>query len=160
MEEIEVQYVELHTLVVDPASRPLLDLERARFRVFEDGVQQTVRRFEYVRDLPIHAGLLIDTSASMEDSLDTVSAAALSFSRDAIEEKDRICVISFASQPEIAVPSPSDQRGRACACRSRGAREYFALRQPVYALTYFDGVRGRRPSCCSRTQRRSQRLHF
>ena len=145
MEEIEVQYVELHTLVVDDAGRPILDLEESSFRAFEDGQEQTIRRFEYVRNLPIHAGLLLDTSASMEESLGTVSDAALSFTRAAIEEKDRICVISFASQPEIAVRFTNQTTEVERALAGLEARGSTALYDSlVYALTYFDGVRGQK----------------
>jgi hypothetical protein len=35
--------------------------------VLEDGAPQQVARFEAVRDLPIHAAVLLDVSASMED---------------------------------------------------------------------------------------------
>jgi VWFA-related protein len=145
LEEVEVQYVELHTLVVDGAERPILDLPPESFTVFEDGDRQDVRRFEYQRDLPIHAGLLVDTSASMEDSLVTVADAALSFIEESIEPQDRISVFSFAAQPRIEARFTNDTGEVKRALAGLEARGSTALYDSlVFALTYFDGVRGQK----------------
>ena len=145
LEEVEVQYVELHALVLDGGGRPILGLEEDSFTIKEDGREQTIKRFEWVKDLPIHAGLLIDTSASMEDSLETVRSAALRFAESAIEEKDRICLLSFSSQPHVEVRFTNEvsQIERALlGLRPEGSTAlYDSL---VYALTYFDGVKGQK----------------
>ena len=145
LEEVEVQYVELHSLVVDGAGRPILDLERDDFAVWEDGQAQTVRRFEYVRDLPIHAGLLLDVSASMEEDLDGVTQGALTFARHTVRPEDRLAVISFSSQPKVEVRFTSDLDEVELALASLQARGSTALFDSlVYALTYFDGVKGQK----------------
>jgi len=145
LEEVEVQYVEIHALVVDGNGRPMLDLEQDRFTIREDGRVQEIRRFEWVSDLPVHAGLLIDTSASMADSLAEVREAALSFARTAIQERDRICFLSFASQPHIEVRFTSDVSKVEQALSGISAEGSTALYDSlVYALSYFDGVRGQK----------------
>ena len=40
----------------------------------EDGTPQEIARFEQVTDLPIHAAVALDISASMEKSLDKARA--------------------------------------------------------------------------------------
>ncbi len=145
LEEVDVQYVELHPLVVDRDDRPILELGREAFSVFEDGQLQEIRRFEWQRDLPIHAGLMIDTSASMKDSLDLVRDAALTFTRQSILDRDRITLISFESQPHVEVGFTNEVAAVERALEGLDANGSTALYDSlVYTLTYFDGVRGQR----------------
>ncbi len=65
---LDVQFVELYTSVVDGKGHPVDGLKKEDFTVVEDGARQQVRRFEPVKDVPIYAGILLDTSASMGDA--------------------------------------------------------------------------------------------
>jgi hypothetical protein len=47
------------------------------FIVSEDGVQQEPRRFDLVTNLPIHAGIMLDVSGSMDENLEIAQRAAL-----------------------------------------------------------------------------------
>jgi VWFA-related protein len=146
LEEVEVQFVELYTAVVDKATnRPAQGLEQTDFRVFEEGVEQEIRRFEKVEDLPIYAGILLDTSASMEESLDKAQAAALKFIQDTIQKKDRAMVIPFNDRPVMTVKPTNDLSalagGLAGLKAERGTALYDSL---IFALYYFNGVRGQR----------------
>jgi len=142
-EEVDVQMVELYATVVRGNGDAILDLERDDFAVFEDGVRQEIRRFEYVKDLPIHASLLIDTSASMEGSLSTVTEAALGFARQAVRPRDRLNLLAFNTRPRLAMRFSNDLDRVASSLESMraegGTAIYDAL---VYALHYFDGVKG------------------
>jgi len=142
-ERLDVQFVELYASVTGDGGRPLLDLGRQDFAVWEDGERQEIRRFEYVRDLPIHAALLIDTSASMEESLSQVAKAAGTFLEEAIEPKDRVTLMGFDSRPRVETRFTNDVSelaGALARLRSGGGTAiYDSL---VYALHYFDGVKG------------------
>lgn len=97
-EEVEVRLVELPVLVTDAAGRPVRGLGRERFHVFEEGVEQTIERFEEAGDRPLAAALLIDRSVSMAPHLEPVRDAALAFARDAMRTpEDRLAVFSFAA---------------------------------------------------------------
>ena len=91
--------------MVDGRGRPVEGLGKDDFTVLEDGAPQHVRRFELVRDVPIYAGILLDTSASMGegDKLDQAVHGALRFFEKVITPKDRAAVITFADQPTLAV---------------------------------------------------------
>ncbi|MDX1504003.1 MAG: VWA domain-containing protein, partial [Thermoanaerobaculia bacterium] len=70
LEELDVQLVELYISVLDRQNRPVEGLSAEAFRVLEDGVEQTPVRFDKVTNLPIHAGVLLDVSASMAEEID------------------------------------------------------------------------------------------
>ena len=142
-ENIEVQFVELYATVNGQDGGAILDLNREDFQVWEDDRLQEIRRFEYVRDLPIHAALLLDTSASMEESLPQVAEAARGFLEEAVEPRDRVTLMGFDSRPRVEVKFTNDVSelsGALSTLRSGGGTAiYDSL---VFALHYFDGVKG------------------
>ena len=145
LEHVEVQYVEVFAAVLDGAGRPRLDLARDSFRVYEDDRLQELRRFELAFDLPIHAGLLIDTSSSMKDAIASVAEAAETFVHQALRPSDRLCVIPFSTRPEVAVrfTNELDQIEKALAALDAvgGTALYDSL---VFTLHYFDGITGQK----------------
>ena len=66
--EVTVDAVELYTTVTEKG-RPVNGLQASNFKVFEDGVVQKIECFEYVKNLPLSVGVMVDTSASMLESL-------------------------------------------------------------------------------------------
>jgi VWFA-related protein len=148
-DQMDVQFVELFTSVVDGRGRPVEGLAKDDFKVYEDGVEQEVRRFELVRDVPIYAGVLIDTSGSMgESNGDKLKAAvrgALTFFENVITPKDRAAVITFAKEPTLAVRFTNQQEVLAGGLAGLAAEGDTALHDSiVYALYYFGGLKGKR----------------
>ena len=144
-ERIDVQMVELYTTVTDHRGHPVDGLARDNFKVYEDGSEETLRRFERVQDLPIYAGVLLDTSGSMADQLDTAVEAALRFFQTVIQAKDRASVITFNGQPNLAVRFTNDHEVLAGGLAGLHADGNTALYDSIiYALYYFGGVRGKR----------------
>ncbi len=89
-----------------------------------------MRRFERVDNLPIHAGVLLDTSASMEESLDKAQAAALKFIQETIQPKDRAVLIPFNDRPMIDGQAHQRSDGaRRRPGRPQGRARHGALRQ-------------------------------
>ncbi len=145
LEEIDVEFVELYTLVLDKDNRPVLGLDRNHFSIFEDGVPQQMVRFELVENLPIHAAILLDVSASMEDRLFAARDAALQFFEQAITPKDRATTITFNDHPHLTSDFTNDLKtlaaGLAGVKAERGTSLYDAL---IFSLYYFNGIRGQR----------------
>jgi Ca-activated chloride channel family protein len=144
-DRIKVDYVELYTTVADAKGRPVEGLSREQFRVFEDGAEQTINRFELVRDLPIFAGVMIDTSGSMETKLDAAVQGALGFFHEVIKPKDRAAVFSFSSQPNLLVRFTNNREvlaGGLAGLRAEGNTVLYDA--VIEALYYFGGVRGKR----------------
>jgi Ca-activated chloride channel homolog len=145
VEQLNVQFVELFTSVLDRQGHPVLGLGQKDFSVTEDGVRQTVSRFERVNDLPIHAAVVLDSSGSMEKSLPQARDAALGFLRETIQPKDRAAVITFNDHPNIGVKFSNDLDTLAGGLAGLKAERGTALWDTmIFSLFYFNGVKGQR----------------
>lgn len=142
---IDVQLVELYTTVVDRRNRPVEGLAREDFTVLEDGSEQRLHRFDRVTDLPIWAGMMIDTSASMAEELAEAVRGALSFFETVIRPKDRAAVVTFNNAPQLAVRftnAPEVLAGGLAGLEADGGTAlYDSL---IYTLHYFGGITGKR----------------
>jgi len=145
LEELEVQFVELYTTVLDREKRPVRDLQQSDFRVVEDDVPQEIARFERLENLPIHVAILLDVSASMEPNLAQAKAAALAFFEQAITPPDRGALIVFNDHPLLAVKLTNQVSALAGGLAGLKAERGTALYDSViFSLFYFNGVKGQR----------------
>jgi Ca-activated chloride channel family protein len=145
VEEMDVQFVELYTSALDGAGRPIDGLGEGDFRVFEDGVEQRIARFERVRDLPIHAGVLIDNSGSMQGSLEAARRAALTFFGQAITPRDHAALITFNKFPHLAVKLTNNLQELGGGLAGLTAEGETALYDSlIFGLYYFAGIKGQR----------------
>jgi VWFA-related protein len=145
LDEVEVQFVELYTTAVDRNLRPVPDLRAEEVTILEDGVPQSLARFAKVQDLPLHLGILLDTSASMEPNLSAVRHAVLKFLEEILLPKDRAALFPFNDRPILAARLTNDPQTLASALAGLRAERGTALYDSiVYALFYFNGLRGQR----------------
>ena len=77
---VNVDLTEVHVNVTDERDRPVGNLQKENFRVFEDRKEQQITVFKH-EDAPISLGLVIDNSRSIEPRKQRLDAAALSFVR-------------------------------------------------------------------------------
>jgi len=145
LEQLDVQFVELYASVLDRAGHPVPGLKQKDFTVMEDGKPQEIARFERVTDLPIHAAVALDVSASMEPNLAKAQQAALRFLQNTIKPKDRAAVVTFNDHPNLTVKFTKDVSalagGLAGLKAERGTALYDTL---VFTLYYFNGIKGQR----------------
>ena len=66
----------LNATVLDGSGKAIQTLDKDAFRVYEDGVPQTITSFRH-EDLPVSLGILIDSSGSMYDKRTAVQQASL-----------------------------------------------------------------------------------
>ena len=102
-----VDIVSLNVTVVDGTNHYVTDLDQSDFSVFEDGVKQEIIFFTR-RPQPIALSLLLDSSASMEDKLQTLQAAATNFVKR-LKPTDLAQVIDFDSRVSIRQGFTSEQ---------------------------------------------------
>lgn len=91
-----VNEVLLNCTVVDDKGQLAMDLKPGDFRVWEDGVAQTVASFQH-QDMPVSMGILVDNSGSMRDKRASVDAAALDLVR-ASNPEDTAFVVNFSDR--------------------------------------------------------------
>ncbi len=145
LEDISVKVVELFATVIDERGRPIEDLTGEAFTVVDDGEEQTILRFEQLDDLPIYAGLLLDTSASMAASLEEVRRVALGFLEQTMTPRDRACVITFSDTPRLAAEFTNEVPRLAGGLAGLTAERSTALYDSVmFGLYYFRGIKGQR----------------
>ena len=61
----------MHVRVIDRNNRPINNVGKGEFHIFEDGVQQTIESFTR-EEVPISYGLAVDTSASLRSQIQSV----------------------------------------------------------------------------------------
>ena len=145
IDELDVQFVELYAAVLDRKGNFVEGLEATDFTIKEDGVPQSVRRFEAIRDLPIRAGLVIDTSLSMQLVLGDVEKAAYRFVETVLQPRDRAALITFNDKPRLAVRFTNDPAVMAGGLAGLTAEGETALYDTlIYGLHYFSGLTGKR----------------
>lgn len=145
IESLQVNFVELYASVFDGRGRPVEDLELSEITVSEDGVQQQIRRFGRIEERPIHAGILLDTSISMTDSLKEAETAALIFFESVVRNQDRACLITFNDKAELVVPFTNDVSVLAGGLAGLVSEGQTALYDSlIFTLHYFSGLQGKR----------------
>jgi Ca-activated chloride channel family protein len=95
-----IELVSLNVTVTDPEGRYIKELDQDAFRVFEDGAQQDITFFTKT-NLPVALSILMDTSASMEDKIQTAQEAAVGFVRR-LRTQDLAQIIDFDSRVQVA----------------------------------------------------------
>jgi VWFA-related protein len=90
---VKSDLVLLNVGVADPKGRPLIDLTKNDFVVYEDGVRQTILNFEPT-ETPFSLVLLLDMSGSTLNFRTSLKQAATRFI-DAIGPEDRVAVVTF-----------------------------------------------------------------
>ena len=85
--------------VLNARGAPVPGLARERFRLFEDGVEQTIQSFGQ-NDAPVSIGIVFDASHSMELKLDQARQAVAALFADALPE-DEFHLVEFNDTPRM-----------------------------------------------------------
>lgn len=91
--KLEARVVNLNVKVMDTMGRPLPNLKKEEFLLFEDGEQQDINYFDPVTS-PLNIVLLLDLSGSTDSKMKIMKNAAKKFV-DALNKEDRIAVAGF-----------------------------------------------------------------
>ena len=96
---ITSELVELHVRVIDRNNRPINNVPKDQFHVFEDGVPQTIETFTR-EDVPISYGLAVDTSASLRTQIQSVIDAGKTIV-NSNKPGDETFLVRFVSSDKI-----------------------------------------------------------
>jgi VWFA-related protein len=94
--------------VTDASNHFVLNLERDRFSVFEDGVKQRVMQFAD-EDAPLSVGLLVDVSGSMGRKL-AISQSAVAEFLKTMNPQDEAFLIKFSDSAELSAGFTHDPK--------------------------------------------------
>jgi Ca-activated chloride channel family protein len=142
--EVTVDAVEIYATVTD-RGRPVSGLTATNFKIFEDGVNQKIESFDYVRNLPLTVGVAVDTSSSMLESLPEVQKAATAFLDTTLGPKDRAFTLSFDNEPYILSKLTNRKERLIRSLGGMRAEGSTALYDAVvYSLYQFSGVKGKK----------------
>ena len=100
---VNVDVVVLHATTQDRHGNLVSGLGKTNFRIYEDGVLQTIKYFSH-EDIPVTVGLVIDNSGSMGSKRADVIAAALAFARSS-NPQDQMFVVNFNEKVSFGLPN-------------------------------------------------------
>jgi Ca-activated chloride channel homolog len=125
-----VEVVSLNVTVMDGMNRYIIDLDQPDFAVFEDGVKQDLTFFNR-RQQPVALSLLLDSSASMEEKLETLQTAATNFVKR-LKPTDLAQVIDFDSRVQIRQPFTPNQQELEAAILQTASGGSTSLHNAIY----------------------------
>jgi VWFA-related protein len=105
---VSVDLVKVPVTIFQPNGAPIATPERKDFRIYEDGELQQIRSFG-VDVNPVSVVLLLDCSGTVEKEWKQIKSAAESFA-EALSKGDRISVITFADDVQLALDWSADTR--------------------------------------------------
>lgn len=105
--KVDTSLVNIPVTVLDRHGKYVPNLARENFRIYEDGVKQSIAHFAPL-ETPFSVALVLDTSGSTRFRLEEMKFAALAF-MDQLRPQDRVSVISFADNVDLLI-EPTDDR--------------------------------------------------
>lgn len=93
---VDVNLVNVIASVLDQNNRPVPDLQKDQFEIYEEGKPQKIDLFEMETKQPLGLALMIDSSLSEVKELQFEAEAAARFIGEIVRANDRVAVFEFA----------------------------------------------------------------
>ncbi len=144
-DEVEVNLVQIQTLVTSRNGVPQRDLVAGDFEIRQRGKPQTVDRVYAARDIALVLGVVVDASGSMGPMWDETINAASKFLDQALTPRDRAFVIAFDTQLKLIQDLTNDRQALDGALESVAPEGGTALFDAIlYGLLQYADEPGRR----------------
>src|SRR5215468_9039748 len=105
--KIDTSIVRLNVGVVDQKGRPITNLDKSNFRIFEDGARQEISHFE-PSTAPFSVVMVLDMSGSTLSMRQVMKMSAFRF-LDALAPDDRVAVVEFYDKINLRNDFTSDR---------------------------------------------------
>ena len=102
--QVAVNLVTLDVDVTAQNGQPVTGLTQENFSILENGIRQKIAVFEPHTDRPLSIVLALDTSGSVAKDHKTEIRAARAFARTLLRPTDRMEVLAFNTNVQVAVP--------------------------------------------------------
>jgi VWFA-related protein len=126
---MDVQMVQIPVTVTDLRGKPLVDLSKTNFRVFEDDVEKPISAF-FAADSPLSTGVVFDSSRSMKNRLQDARQSVEQFLRTG-STGDEYFLIRFSDQAKMLAPFTLDTEEIARQLASIEAKGWTALNDSI-----------------------------
>lgn len=93
---VETDLVTVPATVLDANGKPVADLPESAFRLYQDGVQQTIAKFETQTNRPLELALMVDSSLSTIQDTKFEDQATARFIHLVVQPADLLGVFEFA----------------------------------------------------------------
>ncbi len=94
--KVRVDLVSVLTSVLDAAGKPVTNLPRQDFHLYQDGKEQQIDLFQRQTNMPLDLALMIDTSLSAVGDMKFEVEAAQRFIQQVLRPGDQLAVFTFA----------------------------------------------------------------
>jgi VWFA-related protein len=103
---LDVKMIQVPVQVTDLLDRPVMNLPKVAFRLFEDDVEQDIATLS-MADAPISTGLVFDASRSMKDRIGESRVAVEQFCLTSVPA-DEFFLVRFSDNAELTSPFTRD----------------------------------------------------
>jgi len=103
---LDIKVVQIPVTVTDPLDRPVRDLRKDDFHLFEDNVEQNIA-YLHTEEAPASVGLIFDASGSMRNKIETSVAAVDQFFQTNLPG-DEFLLVRFSTLPHLLTGFTSD----------------------------------------------------
>ena len=137
-----VDLVTMGVTVTDKKGNLVTDLTREDFEILEDGRKQTISEFaseDQAGGPPMHLGLMLDISESMDEDMKFTKTAAMKFLNTLLDAVD-VTVVDFDTEVRLARYGQNDFARLIERIRQRKATGWTALYDAIGV--YLDGAAG------------------
>lgn len=103
---LDVKLVLTPVSVTDAFDRPIVELHKNNFHIFEDDAEQDIASFS-ISDAPVSVGLVFDSSRSMRSRIEDSRMAVEQFMQTSAPE-DEFLLVRFSDTAELLTPFTHD----------------------------------------------------
>ena len=108
VERVPTDLVTVPVRITGPNGKPVSDIRRNEFKIFENGIEQNIAYFSD-EEQPFTVVLVLDMSYSSVLKLEDIQLAARIFVSK-LRERDRVIVVSFDEKPHVLCEATNDRR--------------------------------------------------
>jgi Ca-activated chloride channel homolog len=126
--------VQIPVVVSDRGGRYITDLSVKDFQLFEDGKEQEISFFGSIEE-PFNVALLLDSSGSTIEKLETIKVAAMAFI-ESLRPHDKVMVLSFNDSVHIQCELTGDRDTLKRAVRAIRPGEFTQVFEAVYTAVW------------------------